>query len=629
MKFARGFKKRYFSLKAIAALASQIKVSRALERVVHSEIVLAFSGKEAKQEDETPLAAMQIVQCAAALLLVTATVQADISIDTKNGAAIAQKNASDIDLKNQLNQFSKFTNTSSQSLGTIEGAPSRFTKLYWEGIRLSDTAGITAEPAYANNMLLSSDSISILDNAIYVRSDTKQESNLLIGASNKNDRFVSGKIKIDSLISGMIELENKTSKNRSSVAKTAGKLDTRSEEDSLSATTVKTVLHFAPTDRLDMTLKALDAVSKEDYDGGFPADPNDNASYWDSHLMIGGLEASYLLAGHISAKIGANYTKLTRIDSDQIGANHDKYIGKNRTVFGEAKTVFNDMEFSVGIENSFDEAQISSQLDDQSKETDIYAASIINISNHRFDIKIADNILHESSSISYDASWKAFVGSVSFGIKAKKEVNAPTIYQKVNPFGAPNTNLTHEELEQKRVFIAFDTENISLQTAVFKTDIYDYINWVDDIDWTKSHYDNVDKVSFNGLNLFAKFYESDHFAIGSDYTKLFKYNATINSVENRQAKSVVTVFANYQIAKWFFGAEFRGTSSYIDGASNKKMEGERTNSITAAYTTDDHLTIELAVKNVQDEYRETIYGYTPNTPERTVFLTLKKSFNAN
>ena len=422
----------------------------------------------------------------------------------------------------------------------------------------------------------------------------------------------------------MIELENKTAGNRTTFAKTAGKLDTRSEPDETEATTIKTVLRFAPNDRLDLTIKALDAISKEDYDGWDYSlndyNPNDNAAYWDNHLMIGGFEAGYLFNSYLGANAGINYTKTKRIDSD-----HDRYIGTTRTVFGEVKTVFDGIEINVGAKNSLDEADISGQIDDSDKQSSVFINSVINTDHHRFDLTVAENILKNTTDLSYDVSWKLFVSAVTLRLNAKKEVKAPTIYQKLNPWGETNKHLTHEALEQKLASAALNLENLSLQTVIYRTDIYDYINWVN-IPPFSGKYENVDRVKFNGVNLFAKFFIDDKFVFGGDFTKIFNYNSSDKSTENRQIKSVVTVFTNYRINRWLFGAEFRGTASYYDGTH--KMNGERSNAVTAAYAADDHLTIELAVKNITNEYRETVYGYTPNTPERTLFLSVKKSFNA-
>lgn len=114
--------------------------------------------------------------------------------------------------------------------------------------------------------------------------------------------------------------------------------------------------------------------------------------------------------------------------------------------------------------------------------------------------------------------------------------------------------------------------------------------------------------------------------IYADQTRLFDYETSAASLKDRQSDRVVTAGINWQYGRLNIGYDLRIGSDYTDAASGETLEGERASTFSAGYETDKNQKVQLTVKNLQDDYRESAYGYTPAVPERTIYLALEQQF---
>lgn len=551
---------------------------------------------------------------------------------------------SDLDFASTLKRFSGFFQSSATQLGTIEGAPSRFTALSWEGIHIADSSAIDRQPTLVNHLLLSSSSVSITQGAVssiygaggsglvQISQRLDDKSQVALGASSEKDRFLGARVQIKSdKLKGYIAAENRYKAGFTAYSKEAGKLDTSSEKDSTTSTSCRGVIVGKINDEINATIKVLDSKAKEKYDGTDPITyaylPNDRDSYWDHSLTAKALEINRADQAGFYQKIALHRTEIIREDHSSFAAKYESVTDK---IYAEAGKKWSFLDIKFGAENAQESGKISGQMDTEATQNSYYTNAKIKLENGVFSQLAFRNTLYESDlggEVNADCYY-ALVGyeitpdqtKFSIGVSSARSINMPSLYQLINPWGSSNFDLKHEKLNQTRVFASAKNELFGVTLTGFETKIKNYINWIN----ATSEYENVDEVEFKGAKAFVEFTPSDELAIYADYTHTFDHKSSADSLKNRQPSKIIASGFVYDTGIFTVGYDIKATNSYQDGTH--KLKGSIDDTLRAGYKTADHATIELAVKNLSDTYREKAYGYTPETPKRTLFVSLKQEF---
>lgn len=558
----------------------------------------------------------------------------------------AKPELTDTGFADQLRRFSGFTQTSSTQIGSIEGAPSRFTALFWEGMTIADATGTDRQATFVNTLLLSGDRIQLAQGAVQplygqggsgavlIAQDADAPSRIALGGSDKGERFQSGRVKLQGPVNGYVAAESRFSGGYTAYAAEAGKLDKDSEKDEGRSISYRGVVHVPAGEWLTLTLKALDAVSHSEYDAGWPTNPDDGASFWDTRMQMQGYEAALTPAEGVRIKAGFH-----RQHNRRENAGNDIYTGENRKQFAEAgfDAAFGGLKAGVsqGEESGTIEAFLP--MDGKNRQNDLYALVWGAVAGSRIDLaarqvrfnpgegeKVEDLGYHAAFNHVFELDGT----TLQAGLSAAKSVQPPSLVQQLNPYGAANPALKTERLEQKRLNLGADFGWANVNAAAFKTEIKNYINWVSDPnDWTiPGKYENVDAVSFKGSYLHLGLKPLDGVLVYADQTRLFDRESSADSLKDRQSDRITTAGASWQYKRVNIGYDLRITSGYTDAASGETLKGERMDTLSLGYETAKNQKVRLSMKNLKNDYRESAYGYTPAVPERTLYLALEQVF---
>lgn len=550
----------------------------------------------------------------------------------------------DTGFADRMRRFSGFSQTSSTQIGTIEGAPSRFTALYWEGMNVSDATGIDRQATFVNTLLLSGDRIRLAQGAvqpiygkggsgaILIDQRADAPSRIALGGSNQGERFQSGQVRLEGPIDGYVAAESRFSSGYTAYAAEAGKLDADSEKDESRSVSYRGVVNVPVGKRLTLTIKALDATAQNEYDGGWPTDADDSTHYWDTRLTMQGYEAAYKPADNVALKAGFHRQYNRREDSDTT-----VYTGNNRKTFAQGDYTGEFAGFSLGAESLSEEAEITGTLEGENRQNDLTASAWVAAAEHRIDLALRQVRFDpdEGKKVNdegYYLGWRYGIklGGAEYqaGLSTARAVQPPSLIQQLNPYGDPNDNLQTERLDQKRLNLGAQFGAIEVSVAAFKTEIENYINWVSDpSDWTiPGKYENVDRVSFKGGYLHVSYRPIEGLLIYADQTRLLDYESSAASLKDRQSDRTTTAGLSWQYGRASVGYDLRIGNEYTDAASGETLKGEKTSTLSAGYETNKGQTVQLTIKNLQDDYRESAYGYTPAVPERTIYLALEQQF---
>lgn len=558
----------------------------------------------------------------------------------------ARVDTSDLNFASTLKRFSGFNQTHTLQIGNIEGSPSRFSAVSWEGIVLKDSTAIDRQQTNINHLLLNSSGVSIAHGAvgaiygaggsgivnIYDKKDAP--SSVVLGASTLRERFAGGRYKIATeKLNGYIAAENRYANNYTAVSATAGKLDEKSEKDSVRSISFRSVVTAKINDEIDATIKVLKSDTKENYDAGWVADPNDSDSFWNHNLEILALEVDREDDDGYYQKVALHTTKGTK-ENHTAGSRSD-YDSTTKLLSVDFGRKWDGSDLKVGANTQTESGAIDDAFSNlpstEATQNEIYLDAKTKFDNNIVARVAARNTLFDSD-IGGDSSANSYYVMVgyddkkfNYGVSHAKTTQAPSIVQIVNPWGASNLDLKAETLTQARVFAGAKLEYATAKIEAFSTEIDDYIDWVSDpLNWANSKYENVSYHKFKGVKAGFEFLPTDEFIFYTNFTRLFSFESATDNTKDRIPESVIASGFEYDNNKLTVGYDIKASNSYKDG--DRKLSGTFDDRFAVGYKTDKKQTIELSIKNVSNTYREKIYGYTPPTPKRTFFLAVKQEF---
>ncbi|GHS87681.1 hypothetical protein FACS189487_04290 [Campylobacterota bacterium] len=655
MKHAKGFRGRYFSLSAITALNAQNRTLSLFAQARSGEAFTRHNDHECETDEAEKPQIASFLLAAALVVLPAAAVAAEenatdpqftpppqftpqpITVTNPAAPTIRAIEAESTTLKNYIEQFSALSQSSTQNIGSFEGAPPRFGAIFWEGINIEDGAAIDRQATFVNNLAIGGDRIGAAfgatqsaigagsSGALMIFADKNAPSEVSFGASNMGESFQNARVNIGKY--GYLSASHRFMDGYSTAVKKAGELDTSSEKDAIESANIRGKITIPIKTAAEIDIKLLHAAIDEDYDGSPPpfyaSDPDDSAANFKTRFTLQGYEARFLDFDNLVLSAGWHSSRMTRED-----AGSDTYESKSNKQFAYVDLFFNKIDMRLGVEQKEERASISNQMDGKNNHRDIYAIAQISAANNKLDLSLrnsrfSSNYGDRLNSYSFRAAWSVILGNFSAVLSQARAINPPSLYQQINPWGVSSHDLKYEIFDQTRAEGKFDIDSVEISASIWSTRIKDYINWVE-IPPYSGIYENIDRVELKGWTIKSAVKPIDNLSFGGEFTRLFDYESSVPSIEDRQSKRTAIAYLRYAMGDYYaaIGARFGG--GYYDGASGEKMKGERENYLSIGYKDIDKLNLELSVKNLTNDYRERVYGYSPATPERTIFLTLKK-----
>ncbi|MDR2906100.1 MAG: hypothetical protein LBU73_09120 [Helicobacteraceae bacterium] len=670
MKQAKGFKKRYFSLAAITALNAQLKNLRDSARADSREIFTIAGDRESESAEEKPP-----LIAALAITVVTAILPAPAAFgdDALNNANSADFNASkppifipkeikiapkispniEISRKSAANladratEFSAISRSAATQIPAIEGAPQRFSAVFWEGINIADAVGADRHATQLNYLAIGGDLVGAAfggaqselgagsSGALFIAGDRAAPNGVSFGFSDRGESWQNLRVNLGG--KGYIAASKRDQNSYTAIAKSAGELDKTSKKDAVNSYNFRGVFASRIGDFASAELKFLDAHIIENYDGWNyitnSADPNDDLSKWKSRIEAYEINAKFFAKESAIFAIGANESKVDRKDKSA----GDQYISHIIKPFFYADMFFNNnFEARIGAEESVEKGEIKSAFSPMKGENvkdDIYAIFSASFDRVKFDLSLRNTNFNKEigddiNDYSYRANLKFIFNNFSFTTSESRSINAPNLSQLLNPYGTRSPDLKYEIFDQTRIESEAEFDKFDFGVALWNTRIKDYINWVNTINWSDSYYNNIDRVKFSGLTIKTAVKPTADLAINAEITRLFDYGGSefAKSVKDRQSKQTILFKTRYNFGEYYFFVVAKFGESYLDSASGENMKGERKTLAAIGYENSYKTKVEFTVKNIFNEYRESVYGYTPDDPERSFIISAEQKF---
>jgi outer membrane cobalamin receptor len=433
---------------------------------------------------------------------------------------------------------------------SIQGAPKRFSNIYYNGINLTDPSAIGLyNPVFSHfnlgdysNIHINTESVSILKGAgvagsIEIKNKIKQSFLSTSFGDNDYTQKSAGIYHNQDGTEAAISITTKSQTNLTSYSDVTDEFDKSSEKDQL--TSFDTTFNFNKiwNKYNKTTIDYLKVTSEEEYDDGFPPDKDDNNSIFKRNFSASGMVHNFFY-DNIYRK---TTLKLTQTESHNENTNTLQPDSKSNVRMQELnhkEPIGDKFSFFLGAREEREQVVITDTIDKKKSTESKIAGFAWDYNSLKLSTTIKKNEFKniEKTTTSTDRSsylHKKFNFSEGLWIpfySQSKTYKAPEILYIYNPYGLANFELKGESVTQTNYGFKYKNPIFSLVWTRFDKDIKDYINWVTINPVTfVGQYQNIDEVKIKGDSL--KFTSSLPFL-----SKNHTFNFAITDIDKAQDK---------------------------------------------------------------------------------------------
>lgn len=204
----------------------------------------------------------------------------------------------------------------------------------------------------------------------------------------------------------------------------------------------------------------------------------------------------------------------------------------------------------------------------------------------------------------------------SVGVAGNTGFRAPTFIDLYSPF-APNPDLKPERSRNMEFNLHYTADSVRLGLTAFQNKIADMITLDPNRNWAAF---NINAATIRGIALTGeKDYGMATFRIGADFMNP-RDDQTGNQLV-RRARQTYRASVDYRVKSWTFGPEYLFVGRrYDDVANQTSLGGYGLLNLTAAYSVNSNVAIQVRWNNILNKDYTNAYGY--NTPGSNVFVNL-------